>query len=77
MKINKWYKYQKRIIIAKKIDIHTARFELKENEKIYRYNSVGQVSIVVERIAIFKQKMRIAKKHTKKLLIYLLLAPGY
>ena len=33
-KTNKWHKHQEPIIIAKKIDIRIARFELKESESI-------------------------------------------
>lgn len=72
--INKWYKYQKYIAIIAKIDIYIAKFELKENEKIYRYNNVGHASTIIEKIAIVKQKTKNYKKtYRKKLVIYLLL----
>lgn len=54
LKTNKWYKYQKHIVIAKKIDIYTIRFEFKENKKIYRYINVSQASTIVEKTTIVK-----------------------
>lgn len=54
LEINKWHKHQKYIGIAKKMDIYTTRFELKENRKAYRYNSIGQTSIVIGWIVIVK-----------------------
>lgn len=56
LKTNKWYKHQKHILITKKIDIYTARFEFKENKIVYRHINVGQASTIVEKIAIVKQK---------------------
>ncbi len=41
LETNKWHRHQKRITIAKKIDIHTVRFELKKSEKVYGHSSAG------------------------------------
>lgn len=54
LETNKWYKYQKYIVIAKKIDIYVARFEFKKSEKINKYSSTGQVSTTAERAKIVK-----------------------
>lgn len=73
--INKWYKHQKYIAITAKIDIYIAKFELKENEKAYKYNNnVGHTSTIIEKAAIVKQKTKNYKKtYRKKLVIDLLL----
>lgn len=54
LETNEWCRHQEDIIIAKEIDIRPARFELKESEKVQRYNLTGQVSTVVKRVAIVK-----------------------
>lgn len=68
LEINKWYRHQKRIAIAKEIDIYTVRFELKESEKLYGYSNAGQASITVEKATIIKQTMANCKKACRKAL---------
>lgn len=41
LETNKWYRYQENIVIAKKINICTVKFLLKESEQSYRYNLAG------------------------------------
>ncbi len=68
LEINEWYRHQERIAIAKKIDIHTARFQLKESEKAYRHSSIGQASTAAERTATVKQRMADCEKVCRKAL---------
>ncbi len=68
LETNEWHKHQERIAIAKKIDIYTARFELKESEKVYGYSSASQASTTTERVANFKQKTADCEKACKKAL---------
>lgn len=68
LETNEWYRHKKRIVIAKEIDICTARFELKESEKAYRYSSASQASIAAERTAIVKQRTADYKKACRKAL---------
>lgn len=68
LETNKWHRHQKNITIAKEINIHTIEFELKESEKAQRHYLAGQVSTIVERVAIIKQKTEDCKKLYRKTL---------
>ena len=68
LETNKWHRRQEDIKIAKKIDIRTTRFALKESEKAHRHNLAGQASIAGERAAIAKQRMEDCKKICRKTL---------
>lgn len=62
LETNKRYKHQENIKIAKKIDICTARFALKENEMTHGHNLASQANTSAERVAIAKQRMESCKK---------------
>ena len=68
LETNEWHRYQECIAILKEIDICIARFELKESEKAYRYNSADQASTVAERAAIVKQRTADCEKACRKAL---------
>lgn len=78
LETNKCHKHQKPIAIAKEINICIIRFEVKENETVYKHSSTSQASIIAEKAAIIKQRMADCKKTYKKVLfsLYLPLISG-
>lgn len=52
----------------KKIDIHTARFALKESKKAHRHSQTCQAGTAAEKVAIIKRKTEDCKKACKKTL---------
>ena len=68
LETNKQHRRQKDIEIAKKIDIHTIRFALKESEKAHGHNLAGQASTAAERATIAKQWMEGYEKICRKAL---------
>ena len=68
LETNKRHKHQENIVIVKEIDIYTAKFALKESEKIYRYSQACQAGTAVEKAAIVKRKTEDCKKVCRKAL---------
>ncbi len=68
LETNKWCKHQKDIAIAKEIDICTARFGLKENEKAYGHSQARQAGTAAERAAIVKRRTEDCEKACRKAL---------